>query len=211
MASAGTRLNLGCGDKYLQGWVNVDLYAPMADYRVDLRKMEMPAGTVAEAVCFHVIEHLTREDGVDLIRRVLSWLEPGGTLAVEWPEYGRCLHAIRRGQVKTDSQGVRRLLGGAGVMGGRSGSFEFKAGLQKWIHANRELLKSELAAHRHVRHESMPPKYWVEGENHLYIWEQEEMLQAFRDVGFVDVSCADRPESHGGRASRDCRVVGVKA
>lgn len=55
------KLNLGCGSKKIDGWVNVDKYKSEAvDKRVDLEKFPWPwkDNSVTEVLLNHVLEHL---------------------------------------------------------------------------------------------------------------------------------------------------------
>jgi hypothetical protein len=56
------RLNLGSGDKYLEGYVNVDKFGK-PDVRHDLEKTPWPwkDDSVEEVILSHVLEHLGRE------------------------------------------------------------------------------------------------------------------------------------------------------
>lgn len=64
MTAAGLRLNLGCGAKKRDGWVNVDR-SPQCqpDMVVDLEAIPWPwpDNSVAEVIAVHVLEHLGRE------------------------------------------------------------------------------------------------------------------------------------------------------
>jgi len=57
-----TLLNLGCGELYEEGAVNVDLYASRADVRHDLDVLPYPFSedTFEEIHCYNVIEHLDK-------------------------------------------------------------------------------------------------------------------------------------------------------
>jgi predicted SAM-dependent methyltransferase len=53
------RLNLASGYRPKEGWVNVDLFAPTADLRVDLRRQfPFADGSVSEIYVEHFFEHL---------------------------------------------------------------------------------------------------------------------------------------------------------
>lgn len=55
------KLHLGCGNKRIEGWLNVDKYqSPAIDKRVDLEKFPWPwkDGSVDEVLMHHVLEHL---------------------------------------------------------------------------------------------------------------------------------------------------------
>ena len=55
------KLNLGCGKKYIDGWVNVDFYDDSkCDVKHDLEKFPWPweDGSVSEIEIIHTLEHL---------------------------------------------------------------------------------------------------------------------------------------------------------
>lgn len=55
-----TKLNLGCGDDYMDGWLNVDKFSPKADLKIDLneRPWKLPADTFEKIEMINVLEHL---------------------------------------------------------------------------------------------------------------------------------------------------------
>ncbi len=103
------RLNLGSGDHPKPDWVNVDLFAPVADLRLDLREpLPFPDQSVACIHCEHFFEHLEypnvwdsmgkelelpglRSEALNLLRECHRVLVPGGRLDVIVPDAGRKL------------------------------------------------------------------------------------------------------------------------
>lgn len=81
-----TKIHLGCGGHYIQGWTNVDLDSPLADVHLDLRKA-LPYADASVDYVFneHFIEHLTREDGISLLKECRRILKPGGVLRISTP------------------------------------------------------------------------------------------------------------------------------
>ena len=58
ITSQPLKLNLGCGPNRKEGWVNVDLYDPRADLRLDLREpWPFPADIASHIYSEHVFEH----------------------------------------------------------------------------------------------------------------------------------------------------------
>jgi SAM-dependent methyltransferase len=88
------RLHLGCGDKYLEGYVNIDfpqsehtVMAPKADRIADIRTLSFPEGTVQEVRSHHLLEHFTRPAALRLLMNWRRWLTPDGELVVETPDF----------------------------------------------------------------------------------------------------------------------------
>ncbi|HEX6961347.1 MAG TPA: methyltransferase domain-containing protein [Lacipirellula sp.] len=84
------RLNLGCGDKILPGYVNVDVAPSRAgkkpDVLCDLRRLEpFETDSVDEILSVHVIEHFWRWEVADILREWLRVLKPGGVMILECP------------------------------------------------------------------------------------------------------------------------------
>lgn len=78
------RLNLGCGDRYVPGWINVDHETPHnVDVRADLTD-ELPwrSGSVSSIYAGHLLEHLSRDDCAQLAKRLLDCADPGGCVLV---------------------------------------------------------------------------------------------------------------------------------
>lgn len=84
----GSRLHLGCGHNHLEGWVNIDIdRAVSPDIRLDLRTgLSVTPGTVALIYSEHVLEHLSFEDGILLLRECRIALRPGGILRTAMPD-----------------------------------------------------------------------------------------------------------------------------
>jgi len=84
------KLNLGCGQNKLAGYLNVDKYAAgEPDQLVDLEIMPWPFADASadEIVMTHVLEHLGRETDVFLgiIRELYRVLAPGGQVQIRVP------------------------------------------------------------------------------------------------------------------------------
>jgi len=89
-AAALRRLNLGCGDKILEGYVNVDVAPSRAgrspDVLCDLHKLEpFEADSCDEVMAIHVVEHFYRWEVIDVLREWLRVLKPGGRMILECP------------------------------------------------------------------------------------------------------------------------------
>lgn len=84
------RLNLGCGNKILPGYVNVDVAPTRAgakpDIICDLRDLSrFGDGSVDEVLSVHVIEHFWRWEVDELLREWVRVLKPGARMVIECP------------------------------------------------------------------------------------------------------------------------------
>lgn len=88
---APLRLNLGCGDKILPGYVNVDVAESRAgkkpDVICDLRELgsSFEEGSADEILSVHVIEHFWRWEALEVLREWGRILRPGGKMILECP------------------------------------------------------------------------------------------------------------------------------
>lgn len=86
------RLNLGCGDKILPGYVNVDVDVDEAragkspDVICDLRDLSVfPDNHADEVMAVHVVEHFWRWEFEGILREWVRVLKPGGRMVLECP------------------------------------------------------------------------------------------------------------------------------
>ncbi len=84
------KLNLGCGEDFKEGWVNVDFHSHVdIDVQHDLNSLPypFPDGDFDHILASHVLEHLDRPFVV--MRELHRILKPGGTLTVKVPHFSR--------------------------------------------------------------------------------------------------------------------------
>lgn len=82
------KLNFGCGDHILEGWLNVDDWdRPGLDYLHDLR-LPLPLAESSCKLIFaeHVLEHIDLQFRMRVLRELHRLLEPGGTLRIVGPD-----------------------------------------------------------------------------------------------------------------------------
>lgn len=105
----GIRLNLGCGQRYWEGWVNID--HPEGKYRkkqpdvlCDIRKLPFDDEYADHASAIHVIEHFYVWEAEDVLREWHRVLKTGGTIAIECPcldkIVGHFVRALETGQME---------------------------------------------------------------------------------------------------------------
>lgn len=87
MSKKKIKLNLGCGEDYLDGWINADLYAKKVDLRFDAEKAPFPikTGTIDEVRCFQLLEHLRYPEIT--MAEIFRILKPGGIATLIVPHY----------------------------------------------------------------------------------------------------------------------------
>jgi len=84
------RLNLGCGDKILHGYTNVDVVQERAgrqpDVICDIRKLHVFEDNYCdEILAVHVIEHFWRWEVEEIIKEWIRILKPGGKMILACP------------------------------------------------------------------------------------------------------------------------------
>ena len=115
--AAVIRLNLGCGDKSLPGYINVDVVDERAgnapDVICDVRNLAVFADDYAdEILTVHVIEHFYYWEVAAIVQEWVRVLKPGGVLVIECPNLLSACEAIINDPInatKPDQQGQRSM------------------------------------------------------------------------------------------------------
>jgi len=89
------KLHLGCGQVYLEGYVNIDFpltehtiqQTSVADKFADLTKLRYKPGSIDEVRMHHVFEHFQRTVISAMLASWHSWLKPGGVVHLEMPDF----------------------------------------------------------------------------------------------------------------------------
>ncbi len=115
------KLHLGCGEKYLEGYRNIDQppvshtvqTRSVADEQADLCSLRYPAESVDEVRLHHVFEHFPRPVAMGLAASWRSWLRPGGVLHIEVPDFERTARSVLRPFASRRRRlvGIRHLFG----------------------------------------------------------------------------------------------------
>ncbi len=98
--SAELHLHLGCGLKFLPGFVNIDgnLFRK-TDMWLDLRNgLPFPDNSVSSVYSSHVLEHFYPEELTVLLRECHRVLRRGGGLRIVVPDMGGAVRAFLAGQ-----------------------------------------------------------------------------------------------------------------
>lgn len=83
------KLHLGCGNKKIEGYVNIDIREDVnPDLIDDISKLnEIEDNSVDVIYACHVLEHFGRHEYMDVLNRWYSVLKKGGTLRISVPNF----------------------------------------------------------------------------------------------------------------------------
>jgi len=81
------RLNLGCGKRYKEGFINIDAFdATVADVLMSVEDLAFPSNSVDGIEACHLIEHLGYYHTISALGEWFRVLRPGSTLLIETPD-----------------------------------------------------------------------------------------------------------------------------
>jgi predicted SAM-dependent methyltransferase len=105
--AAGSRLHVGCGEKVIADWINIDSRRlPGVDSILDVRK-GIPFEKVAAIYAEHFLEHLTLDEGLAFLAECRRVLAPAGILRISTPNLDWVLAShYRLGQPIPDEERV---------------------------------------------------------------------------------------------------------
>lgn len=95
------KVNLGCGEKPLPGYLNVDVRPlPEVDVLADVRRLPFDPGTLTEVASAHLVEHFREHQLRTVILPYwLSLLKPGGVVRIICPNWAAMLSRLNTGQM----------------------------------------------------------------------------------------------------------------
>lgn len=88
------KIHLGCGDRRLEGWLNVDLRG--SDFSLDLAASYLPwqDDSFSAAVSQQVVEHLKiKSELIPLLRELHRTLKPRGEVWISTPDIEKIVHS----------------------------------------------------------------------------------------------------------------------
>ena len=94
------KLNLGCGANHLQGYINIDARIPKnkkPDFQCDITELPYKKNTIEEISCYHVIEHLTKDQAIKGLKLWHRILKPGCPLIIECPNVMKVAKELGKG------------------------------------------------------------------------------------------------------------------
>lgn len=96
------KLHLGCGEVYLEGYVNIDF--PPSEHTVqrrskvdqyaDITELVYSPESIDEIRLHHVFEHFSRPVALRLLIDWYLWLREGGRLVIETPDFKRSANSF---------------------------------------------------------------------------------------------------------------------
>jgi predicted SAM-dependent methyltransferase len=91
------KLHLGCGSKYLPGYIHVDLSDyPHIDYKSEVSNLEFVAdSTVTEIYASHVLEYFDYIDTVKVLKEWRRCLVSSGTLKLSVPDFDKLIDVYK--------------------------------------------------------------------------------------------------------------------
>lgn len=101
------KLNLGSGGDYINGFVNIDLYAEKADQRLDISKLPYADNSVDEIRAYHVIEHFDYMQAHPVLKEWHRVLKPNCKIRIETPDFLESCKEF----IKADQDGKWNLYG----------------------------------------------------------------------------------------------------
>lgn len=85
-AASPIKLNLGCGEHPMDGFVNIDLYSERADEKLDVTDLSTyQAGSVDLIENHHLFEHFSFDDACRALAEWRRVLRPGGRMILTCP------------------------------------------------------------------------------------------------------------------------------
>lgn len=115
------KLHLGCGQVYLEGYLNIDYpnseqtvqSQVVADEHKDLLGLRYERSTIEEVRLHHVFEHFPRSISCALLCSWNSWMRHEGILRIEVPDAEKCMKVLLNPFLTRKQKGVsqRHLFG----------------------------------------------------------------------------------------------------
>ena len=108
------KFNLGSGDRYEDGWINVDHgYIGKKDQRVNLAgPLPWEKESVSYVYAGHLLEHLTKKECLELLTNLLPLMINGGKLMIVGPDIEKAREMMEAGTFDYTYHSLNSLLYG---------------------------------------------------------------------------------------------------
>lgn len=83
------KINLGCGENYIPGFVHIDKSSyPHVDYQSDVKDLSfIPTNSVELIYASHLLEYFDRHEVINVLEEWYRVLKPGGILRLAVPDF----------------------------------------------------------------------------------------------------------------------------
>ena len=111
------KLNLGCGENVLAGWLNVD-FDPLSDEVVYLdatTRFPLPDGVFDFIFSEHMIEHVSYAHAEHMLRECFRIMKAGGRIRISTPDLMFLMDLYRDDKSQLQEEYVRRTAEEAGI------------------------------------------------------------------------------------------------
>lgn len=140
-------MNLGCGAKPFDGWLNIDEIRLPNGISYDLRKgLPMLATETVDLIYHeHFMEHLDPRSGRYLIQECFRVLKKGGTMRIAMPDLDLCIRNYQEGWADQDNMLIeeRKALYGDQLLGtpGEGLDLAIRGWGHKFLYGERDLVR----------------------------------------------------------------------
>lgn len=139
------KLHLGCGSKYIPGFVHVDaLPAPHVDIVGPVEHLPIADESVSLIYASHILEHFGRYEYKAVLKEWFRVLEPGGVLRLAVPDFAACAAIYYESGLADGLTGLVGL-----IVGGQRDQYDFHKMIFDEEFLHRDLLETGF---REVRH-----------------------------------------------------------
>jgi len=84
------RLNLGCGNQYMDDYINIDSDdTERVDVIADVRSLPFIDNSISVVEAYHLLEHIPRQQIEETLGEWIRVIKPHGKLIVELPDFER--------------------------------------------------------------------------------------------------------------------------
>lgn len=119
---AGLKLHVGCGPKYIPGFVHLDaLAAEHVDYVGKAEELDMfDDGSVELIYASHILEHFGRHRYESVLAEWYRVLSPGGVLRLAVPDFEVCAKLYVAGRLEGGIEDITGL-----IVGGQKDEYDY--------------------------------------------------------------------------------------
>ena len=107
------KINLGCGDDFLKGYLNCDRYNNCADISLDMHELPFLDESIDLIETHHALEHLPMEKADKAISECYRVLKHKGHLIISVPNLEECLKLLLRKSSKNKLDHIIKMIYGS--------------------------------------------------------------------------------------------------